>query len=57
MNQGALLAVEHLTMRFGGLVAVDDVSFSAHDRQITGVIGYLRAPFCGMASASSGSPR
>src|ERR1700747_2899203 len=26
-------------MRFGGLVAVDDVSFSARDRQITGIIG------------------
>jgi branched-chain amino acid transport system ATP-binding protein len=35
----ALLSVEHLTMRFGGLVAVDDVSFSAMDQQITGVIG------------------
>ena len=35
----ALLSVEHLTMRFGGLVAVDDVSFAAMDRQITGVIG------------------
>jgi branched-chain amino acid transport system ATP-binding protein len=36
---GALLSVEHLTMRFGGLIAVDDVSFTAMDRQITGVIG------------------
>lgn len=35
----ALLSVEHLTMRFGGLVAVDDISFTAMDRQITGVIG------------------
>jgi branched-chain amino acid transport system ATP-binding protein len=35
----ALLSVEHLTMRFGGLIAVDDVSFAAMDRQITGVIG------------------
>ncbi|HWA49014.1 MAG TPA: ATP-binding cassette domain-containing protein [Dongiaceae bacterium] len=26
-------------MRFGGLIAVDDVSFAAMDRQITGVIG------------------
>ena len=26
-------------MRFGGLIAVDDVSFTAMDRQITGVIG------------------
>ncbi|MBM3489411.1 MAG: ATP-binding cassette domain-containing protein [Alphaproteobacteria bacterium] len=36
---GALLQVEHLTMRFGGLVAVDDVSFAAADREITAVIG------------------
>ena len=35
----ALLTVEHLTMRFGGLVAVDDVSFTAMDRQITALIG------------------
>ena len=35
----ALLTVEHLTMRFGGLVAVDDVSFQAADRQITAIIG------------------
>ena len=34
-----LLAVEHLTMRFGGLVAVNDVSFAAANRQITAVIG------------------
>jgi branched-chain amino acid transport system ATP-binding protein len=39
VSQPALLTVEHLTMRFGGLVAIDDVSFYAHDRQITGVIG------------------
>ena len=31
---GSLLSVEHLTIRFGGLVAVDDVSFEAADRQI-----------------------
>ena len=24
-----LLTVEHLTMRFGGLIAIDDLSFSA----------------------------
>ncbi len=35
----ALLSVEHLTIRFGGLVAVDDVSFTAADRQITAIIG------------------
>jgi branched-chain amino acid transport system ATP-binding protein len=34
-----LLSVEHLTMRFGGLVAVDDVSFVANDRAITAIIG------------------
>jgi branched-chain amino acid transport system ATP-binding protein len=39
VSQAPLLTVEHLTMRFGGLVAVDAVSFTAHDRQITGVIG------------------
>ena len=36
---GALLTVEHLTMRFGGLTAVDDVSFVAADREITAIIG------------------
>ncbi|MBL28316.1 MAG: ABC transporter ATP-binding protein [Rhodospirillaceae bacterium] len=35
----ALLDVEHLTMRFGGLVAIDDLSFSARDREITAIIG------------------
>ena len=34
-----LLAVEHLTMRFGGLVAVDDVSFAARAGDITAIIG------------------
>jgi branched-chain amino acid transport system ATP-binding protein len=34
-----LLTVEHLTMRFGGLVAVEEVTFDAKRRQITGVIG------------------
>lgn len=45
MNEGeklqppALLTVEHLTMRFGGLVAVGDISFAAEDRRITAIIG------------------
>jgi len=39
MTAGVLLSVEHLTMRFGGLIAVDDVSFEAREAQITGVIG------------------
>jgi branched-chain amino acid transport system ATP-binding protein len=34
-----LIEVEHLTMRFGGLVAIDDVSFSAMPRAITAIIG------------------
>jgi branched-chain amino acid transport system ATP-binding protein len=34
-----LLAVENLTIRFGGLLAVDEVSFEARRRHITGVIG------------------
>jgi len=34
-----LLEVEHLTMRFGGLVAVDDLSLVAEDRRITAIIG------------------
>jgi branched-chain amino acid transport system ATP-binding protein len=33
------LRVEHLTMRFGGLVAVDDLSFSAARGEITALIG------------------
>ena len=38
-SDGPLLTVEHLTMRFGGLVAIDDVSFLAADREITAIIG------------------
>ena len=34
-----LLSVERLTMRFGGLVAVSDVSFEGRDRAITAIIG------------------
>ncbi|MBU0725364.1 MAG: ATP-binding cassette domain-containing protein [Alphaproteobacteria bacterium] len=34
-----LLQVEHLTMRFGGLLAINDVSFSAAKREITAIIG------------------
>jgi branched-chain amino acid transport system ATP-binding protein len=36
---GLLLAVEHLTMRFGGLTAVHDLSFDAYSREITAIIG------------------
>jgi branched-chain amino acid transport system ATP-binding protein len=38
-DQVSLLKVERLTMRFGGLIAIDDVSFVARQREITGIIG------------------
>jgi branched-chain amino acid transport system ATP-binding protein len=34
-----VLRVEHLSMRFGGLVAIDDLSFSAAHGEITALIG------------------
>jgi branched-chain amino acid transport system ATP-binding protein len=37
--QDTILDVRHLTMRFGGLVAVDDLSFSARRGKITAIIG------------------
>jgi branched-chain amino acid transport system ATP-binding protein len=39
MNGETLLRVEHLTMRFGGLVAVNDLSFKAKAGDITALIG------------------
>src|SRR5271166_2198362 len=38
-QQDEILRVEHLTMRFGGLVAVDGLSFSARRGDITAIIG------------------
>jgi branched-chain amino acid transport system ATP-binding protein len=38
-QQDPLLKVEHLSMRFGGLTAVDDVSFEVGRRDITALIG------------------
>src|SRR6202521_1293845 len=38
-GRGPLLAVEHLTMRFGGLIAIDDLSFIAYRDEITAIIG------------------
>jgi branched-chain amino acid transport system ATP-binding protein len=35
----ALLSVEGVTRRFGGIVAVDDVSFDVSEREIVGLIG------------------
>ena len=34
-----VLDVQHLTMRFGGLVAVNDLSFTAKRHEITALIG------------------
>src|SRR6202012_645672 len=34
-----ILRVEHLSMRFGGLIAVDDLSFAAKRGDITALIG------------------
>jgi len=39
MNGGRILSVDQLTMRFGGIVAVQDLSFAAERSQITALIG------------------
>jgi len=39
MASAVLLRVEHLTMRFGGLVAIDDLSFDVAEGTITALIG------------------
>jgi branched-chain amino acid transport system ATP-binding protein len=39
MSAGIILNVDHLTMRFGGVVAVNDLSFEAERRKITALIG------------------
>ncbi len=39
IDGGPLLRVEHLTMRFGGLVAIDDATFDVADASITAIIG------------------
>src|SRR5262245_63114223 len=37
--QSPLLAVRDVTMRFGGIVALDDVSFDVGEGEIVGLIG------------------
>ncbi|TMJ47960.1 MAG: ABC transporter ATP-binding protein [Alphaproteobacteria bacterium] len=39
MSSDRILSVDHLTMRFGGIVAVHDLSLSAERRKITALIG------------------
>ncbi len=57
----APLDVEAITMRFGGLVALDNISFSVPPRQVTGLIGPNGAGkttliniICGQAKPTSG---
>ena len=38
-SSDVLLNIEHLTMRFGGLVAIDDLSFGVRNAEITALIG------------------
>jgi branched-chain amino acid transport system ATP-binding protein len=39
MSGDCILSVDHLSMRFGGIVAVNDLSFAAGRRNITALIG------------------
>ena len=39
MSDQHILSVDHLSMRFGGVVAVNDLSFTAERRKITALIG------------------
>ncbi len=39
MSGDCILSVDHLSMRFGGIVAVNDLSFEAERRKITALIG------------------
>ncbi|WP_421693736.1 ATP-binding cassette domain-containing protein [Aestuariivirga sp.] len=57
----AALEVRSITMRFGGLVALDDISFAVPPRQVTGLIGPNGAGkttliniICGQTRPSSG---
>lgn len=39
MNNDPILTVEHLSMKFGGLMAINDFSFEARRGEITALIG------------------
>ena len=39
MNKKPMLQVEHLSMKFGGLMAINDLSFEAYEGDITALIG------------------
>ena len=38
-NAAPILAIDGLTMRFGGILAINELSFTAQRRQITALIG------------------
>src|SRR5262249_33240684 len=57
-----VLAISGVTVRFGGLTALDDVSLSAAPRQVTGIIGpngagktTLLNAVCGFVKPNSGT--
>jgi branched-chain amino acid transport system ATP-binding protein len=52
-----LLEVRHLTRRFGGLTAVDDMSFAIREREILGLIGPNGAGKTTLVSLVSGAQR
>jgi len=61
-SAGGILDVSGVTVRFGGLTALDDVSLSAAPRQITGIIGpngagktTLLNSVCGFVRPASGA--
>jgi len=61
-SSAAALEVKSVTMRFGGLVALDDISFSVPAGQVTGLIGPNGAGkttliniICGQAKPSAGA--
>ncbi|MDR2654833.1 MAG: ABC transporter ATP-binding protein [Oscillospiraceae bacterium] len=39
LNQGEALSIDHLSISFGGLKAVDDLSFTVNEKEIFGLIG------------------
>jgi len=61
-GQGGSLSLSHVSMRFGGLVALDDISFDVPCGQVTGLIGPNGAGkttliniICGQLAPSAGT--